>query len=74
MSKKQFDILESTVESRIGAFDQADAAFWDEFYSLDAASAAQDHLYTITITDETTGETRVIKHVRLGTVKSKIIL
>lgn len=74
MSKKHYDILESTLESRINALDQADAAFWDEFYSLDSASSAEDHLYTISITDETTGEKRIIKHVRLGGIKSKTIL
>lgn len=46
--------------------DEADAAFWDEFFLLECQTEGDDRRFTITIKDEVTGEKRVLKHVRLS--------
>jgi protein subunit release factor B len=71
-SKKLPKLLDEQTKSVILASDEADAAFWDEFYLRETSRDAEDKLYTITIKDELTGEEQVIKHVKLGNLKSKV--
>jgi hypothetical protein len=65
MAKRRVDNIEQSDDEPFLPVDKADQAFWDEFWRQEYTRNEQAPLVTITITNEETGEERVIENVRL---------
>lgn len=67
MAKGKFeDFFNKREEVGKFAVDVADEAFWDEFWSQENKRYEEDEpLVTITITNQDTGEEKIIENVRL---------
>ena len=60
------DYIDDVPEGMMGVSDEADEAFWDEFFFLESRTdIGGDDLYTVTIENEFTGDRKTMKHVRL---------
>ncbi|OGV90948.1 hypothetical protein A3A66_03470 [Microgenomates group bacterium RIFCSPLOWO2_01_FULL_46_13] len=60
------NFIDDLPEAAFAATDEADAAFWDEFFlQEDKKEEDRERRYTITITDEVSGKAKTFKHVRL---------
>ena len=73
MAKGRFDDLLKEDEKGFLASDAADQVFWDEFWKQENSKNLVEPLVTITITNQETGEEKVIENVRLRFKSMKVL-
>jgi hypothetical protein len=65
MAKRRVSDIKHTEDDAFLPTDTADQAFWDEFWHQEYSRSEEAPLVKITITNEETGEEKVIENVRL---------